>query len=116
MLSVGRAVGRARSELFERIRDADQPTVERKLAAEEMELVEVVFEGTTALRPQRRAQYLLGYKRVAVAIAADPAADPQKGREAIHRGHVGARKFFFEVGVKTAAIRTGTYGHNRRCH
>jgi len=65
-----------------------------------MELVEVMFEGATALRPQCGVQYLLGYKRIAVAIAAYPATDPQEGREAVRRGHVDARQFFFEVGVK----------------
>ncbi len=65
-----------------------------------MQLVEVVFEDTAALRPQRGAQYPLGDERVAITIAADPAADAQKGREAIRARDARARELLFEIGVK----------------
>ena len=66
-----------------------------------MQFVEVVFEGAAALRPQCRTQHLLDDERVAVAITADPAADAQKGRQAIREHDVLAGELRFEVAVET---------------
>ena len=66
-----------------------------------MQLVEVVTEGTAALRPQPRAQHDLGHKRIAIAVAADPAAYAQEGGEAIRERHAHPRELVFEVGVKS---------------
>ena len=66
-----------------------------------MQFVEVVFKRAAALRPQCCTQHLLGDKRVAVAIAADPTADAQKGRQAMREHDIRARELRFEVGIET---------------
>ncbi len=65
-----------------------------------MQLLQVVFEGTAALRPQRRAQDLLGHKRIAVAVAADPAADAQEGGEALREQDAFAGERLFEICIE----------------
>ena len=87
VLPVGGAVGRARGQLLQCRRYADQPAVERQLAAEPVQFVEIVFEDTGALRVQCGAQHALVDERIAVAIAADPASHPQERGEAIGRRH-----------------------------
>ena len=99
-MPVDGSVGRSCGELGERIRNAHQPTVEGQLAAELVQLVEVIIQSAAALRPQRRAQYALGHKRIAVAITADPAAQPQKGGETRCEPHARARELIFKLGVE----------------
>jgi hypothetical protein len=70
-----------------------------------VQLAEAVFQSPAALRPQRRAQYLLGDERVAIAIAADPAAYAQEGGEAVRERHARACKLLFEVGVEARQFR-----------
>ena len=65
-----------------------------------MQLVEVVIQGAAALGPQCRAQYALGHKGIAVAIPADPAAQPQKGRQTLRERYARAGKLLFQIGVK----------------
>ena len=70
-----------------------------------MQFVEVVFEGAAALGLQCGAQYALGHKRVAVAVAADPAAQPQKRRKASSERDACAGKLLFQVGVEPRQFR-----------
>ena len=50
--------------------------------------------------PQCRAQYALGHKGIAVAIPADPAAQPQKGRETLRERYAHTGKLLFQIGVE----------------
>ena len=81
-------------------RYAHQAIVERDLAAQKMQFIEIVSEGTAALCPQRRAQYPFGHERIAVAIAADPAAYAQEGGQTIGESDALACELLFELGVK----------------
>ncbi len=78
-----------------------------------MQLVEVIVEGAAALRLQCRAQYALGHKRIAVAVAADPAAHAQKGRQTTRERYARRRQAPLRGRRRSAAIRRGTYGRNR---
>ena len=50
--------------------------------------------------PQCGAQYGLGDERVAVAVAADPAAHAQKRRQAVGQRHASLRQLGFEIGIE----------------
>ncbi len=47
-----------------------------------------------------RAQYAVGHKGIAVAIAADPAAQPQKGGQTVRKRYARTGKLLFQVGVE----------------
>src|SRR6202043_140847 len=100
VFSVGRSIRRSCGELRERIRNADQTAVKRQLAAELVQFVEIVIEGAAALGPQCGPQYALGNKRIAVAVAADPAAQPEKRGEAPSELHACTGELLFQVGVE----------------
>src|SRR5580704_15639496 len=100
MLSVGGPIRLSCGEFRERVRNAHQPAVERQLTPQSIQLVEVVTQGSAALGPQCRAQYALGHKGIAVAIPADPAAQPQKGRETLRERYACAGKLRFQIGVE----------------
>ena len=46
-----------------------------------MKLIEIEAQRPRALHAQRLAQHVGVDERIAVAVAADPAPDPQKGRD-----------------------------------
>ena len=101
VLSIGRPVGRAGSQQRQFFADIDQPVVERQLAAEQMQFVEVMPDGTAALAVHGRAQHGFGDERIAVAIAADPAAEAyERWQHAVDRNPFGG-KLGFEGIVKT---------------
>ena len=95
VLPVGGPIRRSRSEFGQRIRNAHQAAVERQLAAQSVQLVEVVIQSAAALGPQRCAQYALGHKGIAVAISADPAAQPKKGWETLRECDARSGKLLF---------------------
>src|SRR5207248_10267422 len=104
-LSIGRSIRRSCRERRERIRNANQAAVERQLAAEFVQFVEIISEGAAALGPQCGAQHVLGDKRIAVAVAADPAAQPEKGGEAPSELHARTGELLFQIRVEPRQSR-----------
>ncbi len=74
----GRLVRGAKGKIAQPIGDRDQPAVERQLGAEQAQFLEVEAEGAAALHDKGAAQHVGGDEGIAVAVAANPAADAQK--------------------------------------
>src|SRR5690348_12694888 len=72
-----RVVGRARGQFTELRGCADQQCVQRQFAAELVQIVEIETERPITLKLYRLPQDLGGDERIAVAVAADPAAHPE---------------------------------------
>ena len=76
-----RVVGRVFGQGQQFRRDLDQQVGERQFAAQFVDFGEIVVERGGRLQAQRFAQDLGGDEGVAVAVAADPAADAKEGRQ-----------------------------------
>ena len=76
-----RGIGGAVGQRVELGADPDERRGQRQDAAELVQLVEIIAERAGALLPHRLVQHLGGDERVAVAVAADPRADAQEGRD-----------------------------------
>src|SRR6202030_2674485 len=98
------AVGRARRELGKRRRDVDQPAVERQLLAELAQRVEVMAQRLGALQAQRLLQHGGVDERVAVTVAADPAADAQKRRQPATDGDTLRLELGLEIGIEARQL------------
>jgi hypothetical protein len=105
VLPVRGAVGRALGELLRLVGDADDAPVEGELAAEPVQLVEVVREGPLALELQGLREHVGGHEGVAVAVAADPAAHAQEGRQlGAVPGGVAGGELVLEGGVEARQL------------
>ena len=71
-------VARALGQRQQRVRGTDEALAHRQLRAQRVQLVEVVLERHGSVHRQRLVEYLGGDEGVAVAVAADPAADLQE--------------------------------------
>ncbi len=76
-----RVIGGALGEVVQFRRGGDQQVGQRQLAAEFVDFVEIVIERGRRLQAQGLAQDFGGDEGVAVAVAADPGADPEKRRQ-----------------------------------
>ena len=83
VLPEGGAVRRGVHERRHRRRELHQQPGDRQLRTQRMHLAEVVVEGDLGLAPEGMLEHLGGDEGIAVAVAADPAADGE------HRGESG---------------------------
>lgn len=77
-LAMRRGIGRSRRQLQEFGRRLDQLLRERKLTAERMGFLQVELHNPTGMLPHGFTQNIGRNERVAVAVAANPAAHPQE--------------------------------------
>ena len=76
------ALGRAFGEATDFVRASDQPRVERELSVEPAQLLQMEYYRAAAVQLQRLAQHRRSDERIAVAVAADPAAEPEERSDA----------------------------------
>ncbi len=81
VLAVRRQIGRALGERVHLRGHVRQPRRQPELAAEQVHFLQVVREQQPRVQPLGRAQHVGAHVRVAVAIAADPAAHREKRRQ-----------------------------------
>jgi len=80
VLPLGCTVGRVVRQRLQPSGDPHHAAVDRQLGAQAMQLLEMEAERTTTLHRQRLPRHLGGDERIAVAIAADPAAHAEERR------------------------------------
>ncbi len=98
-------VRRAAHQLLELGRHADTGAIERQLAAEQMQFIEIEIEHPLALHLDGLAQHLRVHERIAVAIAADPASHANERWELrIAPGRIDGRKTIFEIRVQARQL------------
>ena len=71
-------IGRTRSERKQIAGDIGEVLGDRELAAEQMQLLQIMMQRQARLKPECAAHHLGGDEGIAVAIAADPASHAQK--------------------------------------
>src|SRR6202012_961401 len=76
-----RSIGRSFSQPAQFIGYTGEMGCERQFGAEYVQLLEIEIEDAARLQPQRAAHDISGHKRIAVAVAADPASHLQEGSE-----------------------------------
>ena len=81
LIATGRGQNRRRARRVRQdLRKRRQTRRERQFGAERVQFVEIVRKGASALQPHRLVEHVGGDEGIAVAIAADPRADAQEGR------------------------------------
>ena len=78
-------IGRTLRQGIQFLRNADDARTERQLAAELVQLVEIEAQGAAAVQASGLAQRVGGDKRIAVAIAADPAPQSEEAGDLLRR-------------------------------
>ena len=99
------AVRRLLRQRTQPVRDPDHAAIERQISAQLMQLIEVEPQHASALPPQRLAQGFGRHERIAVAIAADPAADAEErlDLDAVPR-RVDAAEVILEIGIEARQL------------
>ncbi|SOT40155.1 hypothetical protein F01_260221 [Burkholderia cenocepacia] len=105
--AVRRLVGRCGRERLHRVVRADQQVRHRQLGAQLVHLFQIVLEDHRGLAVDRLVERRRSHVRVAVAIAADPAAHLEE------RGHAGRQAMLGERGLDVA-VQRGQFVEERR--